>query len=251
MLMKYLTALRLPPRRLVLWHSVAAVPMGAVVVLGAYLSYHYHTLARDNRQHVDHAYEVLDVVDGLYIALQGADVAQREFIVTGDEARLATFQSMLDVERADSQRLRTLVDLSPNQLTRLSKLDSAVSAEFDELGKTIALRESKGFNAARDALRQGDQGKAMDDIRRQVIEMSDAERRLLARRQAAAHEHERDTLLGGIFIATLSVLTRVCIALGLKWYHRRQKKANIEVASGATPKAREAPEAVEAAEAAS
>ncbi len=242
MLMKYLVALRLPPRRLVLWHSVAAVPMGAVVILGAYLSYHYHTLARDNREHVDHAYEVLDVLDGLYIALQGADVAQREFIVTGDEARLSTFQAMLEVEKSDSQRLRALFDQSPNQLTRLAKLDSAVSAELDELGKTIALRESKGFNAARDAVEQGDQGKAMDDIRQQVVAMSDGERRMLARRQVAAHEHERDTLLGGIFIACLSVLTRICIALGLKWYHRRQKRANIEVASGGTAEAREAAE---------
>ena len=240
---KYLLALRLPPRRLVLWHTVAAVPMGAVVVLGAYLSYHYHELARENREHVDHAYEVIDVVDGLYIALQAADVAQRDFIVTGDEARLATFQAALDAEKAGSARLRALFDQSPNQLTRLSKLDSAVSAKLDELGKTIALRENTGFNAARDAIEQGDQGKAMNDIRQQVVALSDAERRLLARRQATAHDHERDTLLGGIFIALLSVTTRVCIALGLKWYHRRQRQANIDVASGGTAAAREVADA--------
>lgn len=242
MLMKYLLALRLPPRRLVLWHTVAAVPMGAVVVLGAYLSYHYHVLARDNRQHVDHAYEVLDVVDGLYIALQGADVAQRDFIVTGDEARLATFQADVQAERVDSTRLRALFDRSPHQLERLARLDAAVSAKFDELGRTIALRSGQGFNAARDAIEQGDQGRSMDEIRRQVVALSDAERQLLARRQAAAHDHERDTLLGGMFIALLSVTTRICIALGLKWYHRRQRRANAEVASGGTPAAREAAE---------
>ena len=240
MMMKYLLTLRVPPRRLVLWHTVAAVPMGAVVVLGAYLSYHYHTLARENREHVDHAYEVLDVVDGLYIALQGADVAQREFVVTGDEENLSTFKSALDLEKLDSTRLRALFDASPKQLSRLSQLDSAVSAKLDELGKTIALRENVGFNAARDAIEQGDQGKAMDDIRQQVIALSDAERGMLARRQAAAHDHERDTLLGGIFIAGLSVTTRLCIALGLKWYHRRQKQVNIDLASGSTPDAREA-----------
>ena len=242
-MMKYLLALRLPPRRLVLWHSVAAVPMGAVVVLGAYLSYHYHVLARENREHVDHAYEVLDVVDGLYISLQSADVAERDFIVTGDEARLSTFQAALTAEKSDSEHLRALFTQSPNQLTRLSRLDSAVSAKFDELGKTIALRENKGFNAARDAIEQGDQGKSMDDIRQQVVALSDAERKLLARRQAAAHDHERDTLLGGIFIAMLSVTTRIVIALGLRWFHRKQRDANIEAASGSTPEAREAAEA--------
>jgi CHASE3 domain sensor protein len=140
-MVKFLQALRIPPRRLVLWHTVAAVPMGAVVLLGAYLSYHYHTLARDNREHVDHAYEVLDVVDGLYIALQTADVAQREFVVTGDEARLATFQAALQAERTDSDRLRTLFDQSPGQLTRLAKLDAAVSRQRAELGAAIDVRE--------------------------------------------------------------------------------------------------------------
>ncbi len=114
-----------------------------------------------------------------------------------------------------------------------------MSQKLDELGKTIALRQRQGFDAARRAIEQGDQGRAMDDIRQQVNAMSEAERLLLARRQAAAHEHERDTLLGGIFIAALSVLTRIAIALGLKWYHRRQTKANIEVASGGTAAARE------------
>lgn len=238
-MMKYLLALRLPPRRLVLWHTVAAVPMGAVVVLGAYLSYHYHVLARENREHVDHAYEVLDVVDGLYISLQNADVAQRDFVVTGDEARLSTFQAALQAEKTDSERLRTLFGNSPNQLGRLSALDAAVARKLDELGKTIDARQKHGFDAARDEIEKGDHGKAMDDIRQQVVAMSEAERRLLARRQAAAREHERETLLGGIFIAALSVLTRIAIAIGLKWYHRRQRDANIEVASGSTPAAGE------------
>src|SRR5258707_734875 len=81
--------------RLVLWHSIAAIPMAMVVVLGAYLSYHYHQLALENRNRVDHAYEVLDVVDGLFISVQNADVAQRDFIITGDDSHLAAFQAAL------------------------------------------------------------------------------------------------------------------------------------------------------------
>src|ERR1700761_7444667 len=64
MMWKYLQTLSWPPRRLVLWHSVAAIPMATVVVLGAYLSYHYHQLTIQTRDRVDRAYEVLDVVDG-------------------------------------------------------------------------------------------------------------------------------------------------------------------------------------------
>ena len=102
---KFWKTLRWPPRRLVLWHSIAAIPMATVVVLGAYLSYHYHQLTIQTRDRVDRAYEVLDVVDGLFISVQNADVARRDFIITGEDDRLALFQAALKAEAEDSARL--------------------------------------------------------------------------------------------------------------------------------------------------
>ena len=90
---KFWQTLRWPPRRLVLWHSIAAIPMATVVILGAYLSYHYHQLTIQNRERVDRAYQVLDVVDGLFISMQNADVAERDFIITGDGSHLAAFRT--------------------------------------------------------------------------------------------------------------------------------------------------------------
>ncbi|MGN6526425.1 MAG: CHASE3 domain-containing protein [Burkholderiaceae bacterium] len=229
--------LRLPPRRLVLWHTVAAVPMGTVVVLGAYLSYHYHQLVIENRERVDHAYQVLDVVDGLYISLQNADVAQRDYIVTGDASRLQSFTAALREEERDAKRLQVLFAQAPQQGARLARLDQAASAKLDELGRTIAVRSQQGFEAAREIIRHNDQGRAMDDIRRQVIAMSEAEHRLLMKRQTSLREHERNTLLVGVFIAALSIATRILIALGLNWYHRRQRRLHADIASGQVGKA--------------
>ena len=45
------------------------------------------------------------------------------------------------------------------------------------------------------------------------------------RRQAATREHERDTLLVGIFIAALSVTTRILIALGIRHVHSKRQAA--------------------------
>jgi CHASE3 domain sensor protein len=194
-----------------------------VVVLGAYLSYHDHQLAQENRVRVDRAYEVLDVVDGLYISVQNADVAQRDFVITGDPAHLAAFQSALRVESEDSGRLRGLLNASPTQEAALSQLDAAVSARLSELGRTITLRQQQGFDAARHAIERGDGGQAMDDIRRQVITLSANERRFLLRRQADGRAHERETLRVGVFIAALSVTMRVLIALGLKHLHSRRQ----------------------------
>jgi len=234
---KTLKALRWPPRRLVLWHSIAAIPMATVVVLGAWLSYHYHQLTIATRDRVDRAYAVLDVVDGLYISVQNADVAQRDFIITGDDRHLAVFQRALQDEKDDSERLRTLLAASAKQEANLAKLDEAVAAKLAELGKTIALRRQQGFVAAQLAIRNGDNGQAMNSIRQQVMVLAENERRFLLRRQADTREHERDTLLVGIFIAALSVTTRILITLGIRHVHAKRQAAIADDAAAQPPAA--------------
>ena len=230
MLLTFLKTMRWPPRRLVLWHSIAAIPMATVVVLGAWLSYHYHQLTIQTRDRVDRAYEVLDVVDGLFISVQNADEAQRDFIITGDDSHLGQFQAALKAEGENSAQLKTLLAASPKQEENLSRLDIAVAAKLAELGRTIALRQQQGFNAAQLAIRNGDDGAAMLAIRRQVTVLAQTERNFLMRRQADTREHERDTLLVGIFIAALSVTTRILIALGIRHVHSRRQAAIADAA---------------------
>jgi methyl-accepting chemotaxis protein len=222
---KFWQTLRWPPRRLVLWHSIAAIPMATVVALGGYLSYHYHQLSIANRDRVDRAYEVLDVVDGLYISVQNADVAQRDFIITGDDSHLAAFQAALKGEAEDSTRLRALLVASATQEANLARLDAAVAAKLSELGQTIVVRQQEGFNAAQQAIRHSAGEQAMTEIRRQVSVLAESEKRFLLRRQADGREHERDTLLVGIFIAALSVTTRILIALGIRHVHSKRQAA--------------------------
>jgi methyl-accepting chemotaxis protein len=222
---KFWKTLRWPPRRLVLWHTVAAIPMATVVVLGAYLSYHYHQLTIQTRERVDRAYEVLDLVDGLFISVQDADVSQRDFIITGDDAHLAEFQAALKAEREDSERLKALLVASATQETNLARLDAAIAAKLAELGQTIAVRQRQGFNAAQQAIRAGGGGAEMAAIRQQATLLAQNERRFLMRRQADTREHERDTLLVGIFIAALSVTVRILIALGIRHVHSKRQAA--------------------------
>ena len=231
---KYLQTLSWPPRRLVLWHSVAAIPMATVVVLGAYLSYHYHQLTIQNRERVDRAYQVLDVVDGLYISVQNADLAVRDYIITGDDGHLAMFQAALKSEGEDTERLRALLVASATQETNLAKIDGSIATELSGLGKTIELRRQQGFNAAQAAIRNGDGGRGMVAIREQVTVLAENERRFLMKRQADTREHERDTLLTGIFIAALSVTVRVLIALGIRHVHSKRQAA---IADGSEPAA--------------
>jgi CHASE3 domain sensor protein len=225
---KTLQNLRWPPRRLVLWHTVAAIPMATVVVLGAYLSYHYHKLGIENRERVDRAYQVLDVVDGLYISIQNANIAVRDFIITGDDSDLASFKAALKTESEDSAKLRELLVASRTQEANLARIDVAVAAKLSALRQTIVLRQQEGFEAAQREIRNGDDGRAMAAIREQVTVLAENERRFLMRRQAATREHERDALLVGVFIAALSVTVRILIALGIRLVHAQRQAALAE-----------------------
>ena len=231
---KFWKTISWPPRRLVLWHSIAAIPMAMVVVLGAWLSFHYHQLTIQTRDRVDRAYEVLDVVDGLFISVQNADEAQRDFIITGYDSHLSVFQTALKTEAENSAHLKTLLAASAKQEAHLANLDTAVAAKVAELGRTIAVRQQQGFNAAQQAIRNGDDGAAMLAIRQQVTVLAQTERDFLMRRQADTREQERDTLLVGIFIAALSVTTRILIALGIRHVHSKRQAA---IAEGAAPAA--------------
>ena len=225
---KFWKTISWPPRRLVLWHSIAAIPMAMVVVLGAWLSFHYHELTIQTRDRVDRAYEVLDVVDGLFISVQNADEAQRDFIITGDDSHLSVFQTALKTEAENSAHLKTLLAASAKQEAHLANLDTAVAAKVAELGRTIAVRQQQGFNAAQQAIRNGDDGAAMLAIRQQVTVLAQTERDFLMRRQADTREQERDTLLVGIFIAALSVTTRILIALGIRHVHSKRQAAIVD-----------------------
>ena len=98
-----------------------------------------------------------------------------------------------------------------------------VAAKLLEPGKTIELRQRDGFAAAQRAIRNGDNGQAMTAIRQQVMVLAENERRFLLRRQADTREHERDAVLVGVFIAALSVTTRILITLGIRHAHQKRQ----------------------------
>jgi len=70
----------------------------------------------------------------------------------------------------------------------------------------------------------------MTAIRQQVMVLAENERRFLLRRQADTRAHERDAVLVGLFIAALSVTTRIIITLGIRHVHQKRQA---EIAEGA------------------
>ena len=210
----------IPPKRVVLWHAISALPLAGVVGLGGYLSYHYHALSIEGREQVDRAYEVLEQVGALFVAVEAADVAQRDFLITGSPDRLAAFQAALHSIVARQGPLHVQLADSRPQLERLARLELAIAAKTTELGQTVTLRRTEGFEAVRAALTEHDTTQLTDRVSKEATGLVDAERALLLERQRTTRQHERHVLLAGVVIAALSVAIRLLVA----WLLARLRK---------------------------
>jgi CHASE3 domain sensor protein len=215
----------IPPKRVVLWSAIVALPMAVLVALGGYLSYHSHTLLKQSRDRVDRTYEVLDTLNRLFIALEDAEAGQLGFIITGDAGYLGPFQFAMQALPDRSARLAALLADSPRQTEAARRLQAAAQAKLEQLGHTLDVRRERGFEAARSELATTQGKTLMDAVRNEVNAIALAEQESLRRGQVLAEARERQILKIGVAIAGLSIALRVGIAFALPGLRRRGQLA--------------------------
>ncbi|MHC5538706.1 CHASE3 domain-containing protein, partial [Singulisphaera rosea] len=139
------------------------------------------TLKVDAEQ-ITHTHEVLAALEEILSFAKDAETGQRGYLITGDERYLEPHTkavAQIDERVRDVERMTRD---NPAQQGRISALQGRIASKFQELEETIALRRTKGFEAAL-AVVVSDRGKgAMDAIRAKVEEMQEEERRLRNRR---------------------------------------------------------------------
>jgi CHASE3 domain sensor protein len=208
--------LRLPPRRIVLWHSLSAVPLGTLIAIGASLSYHYHDLAEQNQLRVNRSYQVLDGIDGLFSSVEAAALAERDFVITGDAEALGQFQRSILAFRNRSQQLTPLVRSEPIQAAVLSDIDQTIAAQFVEFSQAIETRNSQGYEGARAIIALQATGATMEALRQKIDRFAASERSSVNDGLRIQKLHERRIIVSGIAIAMASLLIRLCITLWVR-----------------------------------
>ncbi len=161
---------------------------GAFVLLAVLTRLLYSDFEREKDRHywVTHTYEVLNQVHLLTSRLERAETAQRGYLLTGDVRYLKTFQSALRDEQSARLSLSRLTADNPSQQVRLDALDRLVEVTFSALRRAIALRDTKGHEAALALVRTGESQRIMDQCRAALDAMEGAEHDLLTKRSEAA-----------------------------------------------------------------
>ena len=165
---------------------------------------------------VGHTHQVLGELDRLLSRLQDAEIGQRGYLLTTDEAYLAPYKNAIETIPNHTETLRTLTLDNPIQTRRIDdKLKPLVKEKLAELKETIDLHKSSTPEKALTLVKTDRGKKAMDAIREVVADLQGEENRLLADRDKAAKSSAQATylvlILGTIAAVVLNSVAGVLI----------------------------------------
>ena len=199
-----------------------AVAAGSGLVAFGWAAWRMVAEHAESTRWVEHTHEVITHIDGTLAQVESAETGQRGFLLTGQDAYLAPYESALGKIREELEALGTLTRDNPAQQENLRRLRESTAQKNAELMETIRLRRSQGLEAAL-KLVLTDRGKlAMDEIRRVLETMRREEDRLLAIRRAgfAKVSGLLYFLGGGILLVTCGAV--ITILWLLRWIGRLQ-----------------------------
>lgn len=181
-------------------------------VLGGIVSYvNTRTLNLDAKL-IAHTHEVLSALREVVSLLKDAETGQRGYLLTGDVRYLEPHTTA--VSRIDSRlgEIERLVQDNPVQVARVPTLKQQIALKLAELGETIVVRRTQGFDAAL-AIVISDKGKAaMDAVRDQIETMSDAEKELRIKRLAEMNSAYWVAIVSGVITGLLGIVLSGAVA---------------------------------------
>jgi methyl-accepting chemotaxis protein len=156
------------------------------------LSYWSTDKLLETNDKVIHTYQVIENLDALLTHMIDRETGQRGYLLTEKLEFLQPYDAATPKVTRAYESLVKLTDDNKAQQKRLGELDERIKARMQYTTSTIATAQAnskepgKGFEAARDIVKQGKGKKLMDDVRDKVKELIDEEQRLLDDRQTKA-----------------------------------------------------------------
>jgi PAS domain S-box-containing protein len=178
-----------------------------LLMVGA-VSYRGMVVSNESDLWVRHTHEVLESLKDLVLATERVKASAGGFVMTGGESYLDAYRSSRIEAELDRASLRKLTADNPKQQRWIPELERLAAQQIDISEKTIALRQTKGIEAALEVVRSG-QGKGITDkVQGIVREMQDEELRLLRLRNTDATRRlgqNKAVLIFGTFLGLLIV----------------------------------------------
>jgi PAS domain S-box-containing protein len=158
---------------------------------------------------VTHAHQVLEELDDIPLQLGRAHSAHHDYVLTGDEQYLTSYQTAAHETQKEIEDVRQLIKEDKGQQKRLAAVEDLVHERLAQLQQTIYMRRTDGFDAALQNIIADDGADLVGHIDALIQEMESETWRFLAARSLAANAsaHQMDVLIvGGSLIALLLLI---------------------------------------------
>jgi PAS domain S-box-containing protein len=182
-----------------------------LLLLGGGYTYRTNVEFANSSAWIAHSQEVRATLAAVYGSLAGTELAERDYLITANPARLEEYRQLKGDVEESLVRLERLTLDNPDQIRNVRELRALVSAHLNDIAAGLDAFASSGLAAARAVLaRSRDRGVALK-VHRQADLMDGLEQRYLTEREAAAAKVRATTLIS--LIVTLAVAALVFVAL--------------------------------------
>ena len=185
---------------------------GLLVLVTSGITYRGLLSMAEDENLLEHTHQVKETLDEARALIFDTESVTRAYVITG-------------VDRYLEQRTKTLAALNtalgelkgqvkvPEQQRRVANLDQLVQRRVDTLDKNIELRKQKGVEAVANVLRGSGIQQVMDDIRRTIVEIDEAEDALLKDRVATFNSSEKTSHLSLLLGAGFFLLCQIGLGI--------------------------------------
>jgi PAS domain S-box-containing protein len=177
---------------------------------GAYI-YRNNVELADSVEWVAHTQEVRATLADLHGSLAGAELAQRDYLLTAQRGRLDEYLRLVKVVQDQLAELGRLTSDNHAQQRNWAELRSLVAGRLDDLAGGLAAYQKYGLPAAGAVLGLARRVNTIEDVRLISERMAAVEVRLLAERQTASSKVRRTTLVS--LLITLALASAIFLGL--------------------------------------
>jgi CHASE3 domain sensor protein len=210
------------------WRNAISILFPAIFVLIAVAGYYNDLRYAQAEKWLMHTHEVIETLQQTFSTLQDAETGERGYLLSGKVEYLQPYHEAVNKTRRYIGKLFELTKDNSSQQKRLTDLQSIIEKRFDELQKTISLRNEKGIESAIQIIIAGKGKLLMDSIREVMGQMQVEEEALLQQRQKnlklEIFRRHIAMLVGGI-VALFLLALRVFLSLKSK-IHKWSEEVN-------------------------
>ena len=192
----------------------------SLLLFGGTYTYRTSEELASSLEWVAHSQEVRANLADLYGSLAGAELAQRDYLLTAQPDRQREYQRLVEVAQKDLARIAELTSDNTAQQRNSTELRAAVAGRLDFMADGLAAYQRYGLPAARAVLGVGRPSTSGAEVRAAIDNMDAVEVRLLALRRAASSRVQHTTLIS--LLVTLALASATFIAL-FRGVHREMQ----------------------------